>query len=204
MTRSRHLVGFSGHMTDTPDRSSPRFPESRVPEVRLQIRTALEQQPGPLHGVCSAARGGDLLFLESLLALGGTATVLLPFPPADFKKMSVGGEWDGVFDQILASPQVDVPRPLHEALPADTAAQNQAFEACNTWIVDALSALASQYDDTTPLFISVFHGAGGQSPGGTWDAIARSRAKGHKVLIIDPLADSSHGPPGGPGAAQQS
>lgn len=37
-----------------------------------------------------AARGGDALFLEEVLAIDGTATVQLPFPKTDFIETSIG------------------------------------------------------------------------------------------------------------------
>lgn len=175
-------------MTDAPDRPSPRFPESRVPQVRLRVQTVLEQQAQPLHGVSSAARGGDLIFLTALLELGGTATVLLPFPPDDFRGTSVGEGWDEIFDRVLRNPQVEVRPPIHPTLPASTDAQIQAFEACNDWIVNELAALSTTYQDPEPLFLSVFHQTAAQLAGGTWDAINRWRDSGHPVTIIDPLA----------------
>lgn len=186
--QARRFVGFSGHMTDSPGRKTPRFPESRVQAVRGRIRAALEHQPSPLHGVSSAARGGDLLFIEQVLALGGSASVLLPFPAEAFKQTSVGQGWNETFDRLLSDSAVTVHPPLHAALPATEQEQAVAFEECNVRIVDLLSTLAQQGGDADPLFLSVFHHAGAQLQGGTWDAIARWRQRGRQVVIIDPLS----------------
>jgi hypothetical protein len=186
--RGHKIVGFSGHMTDAPDRATPRFPESRVESVRTRLRAVLERQTQPLHGVSSGARGGDLIFLEELLALGGSATILLPFPADAFKQTSVGQGWDERFERVLAAPEASVPAPLYAALPASTADRDAAFEACNALIVQNLKQLATLAHDQHPLFIAVFRDTGSQNPGGTWDAIARWRRLGHPVEVIDPLA----------------
>lgn len=104
----RPVVAFSGHMTDAPGRAVPRFPESKVEAVRRAVRTWLGGQGARVHGVCSAARGADLLFLEEVLARRGTATVILPFPADDFKRISVGQGWDERFDAAIANDRVAV------------------------------------------------------------------------------------------------
>lgn len=187
-TPARRFVGFSGHMTDAPDRKSPRFPEAHVEAVGRRLRAVLEKEPRPLHGVSSAARGGDLEFLKQLLALGGTASVLLPFPAPGFKQTSVGQGWNDTFDRLLAHPAVTVYPPLHAAMPTSEDAQAAAFEACNVQIVDTLIELAAKGRDAAPLFLSVFHDAGARQQGGTWDAIERWRKRGGHVEIIDPMA----------------
>jgi hypothetical protein len=175
-------------MTDAADRTSPRFPESRVESVRARVRAVLELQSKPLHGVSSAARGGDLIFLEELLALGGSATILLPFPPAAFKETSVGIGWNERFERVLAAPRVEVPAPPLATLPASSAVRDAAFEACNALIVQTLVELAALAHDEQPLFLAVFRDTSSQNAGGTWDAIARWRRLGHAVEVIDPLA----------------
>jgi hypothetical protein len=186
--RGHRLIGFSGHMTDAPDRASPRFPESRVDSVRARVRAALERQGKPLHGVSSGARGGDLIFLEEVLALGGSATILLPFPAPAFKLTSVGQAWGERFDRVLSAARVEVLPPLHAALPESNAAREAAFEACNALIVDTLNELAQLAHDDQPLFLAVFRDTGTQNVGGTWDAIERWRKRGRAALVIDPLA----------------
>jgi hypothetical protein len=186
-TRTHRAVGFSGHMTDSPTRESPRFPESRVPEVRARVRAALENQ-GLLHGVCSGARGGDMLFARAVLELGGRVTLLLPFPPAAFKQTSVGHGWDDEFDQVVRHPSVELRPPLLPQLPATSDEQNEAFERCNAWIVETLETLAQREHDADPMLLVVYHSAGTDQAGGTADAIRRWQALGHRVVVIDPLA----------------
>jgi hypothetical protein len=187
VTRAHRLVGFSGHMTDSPSRASPRFPESRVPEVRARVRAALEHH-GLVHGVCSGARGGDVLFACEVLDLGGTITLLLPFPPDAFKQTSVGHGWDDQFDQVVRHPRTEIRTPLWPQLPATREEQNEAFERCNAWIVETLETLAKQQPDADPMLLVVYHDTGQDEAGGTADAIRRWKALGQRVEIIDPLA----------------
>lgn len=186
----RRVIGFSGHMTDAPDRTSPRFPESRVASVRARVRAVLERQGKALHGVSSGARGGDLIFIEELLALGGSATVLLPFQASSFKETSVGQGWNEVFDRVLSEARVELPPPLYAELPASNDARDEAFAACNALIVDKLNELAALAHDVQPLFLAVFHQTAAHNVGGTWDAIERWRKLGRTALVIDPLAES--------------
>jgi hypothetical protein len=185
-TRAHRLVGFSGHMTDSPSRASPRFPESRVSEVRARVRAALEHQ-GLLHGVCSGARGGDMLFARAVLDLGGRLTLLLPFPPDAFKRTSVGQGWDDEFDHVMRHPRVEIRTPLLPQLPATSDEQNEAFERCNAWIVDTLETLAQSEHDSDPMLLVVYHSTRTDRAGGTADAIRRWKELGHPVVIIDPL-----------------
>ncbi|MFS8085699.1 MAG: TRAFs-binding domain-containing protein, partial [Acidobacteriota bacterium] len=55
------VVVFSGHMIDSPDRLTPRFPPELEDSVRDAIRERLEEiKPG--FGFASAASGSDILF----------------------------------------------------------------------------------------------------------------------------------------------
>ena len=178
------VVAFSGHMTDAPGRAVPRFPESKVEAVRRELRKWLRGHGGQVHAVCSAARGADLLFLEEVLAHEGTATVLLPFPAPDFKKISVGQGWDDRFDAVLANDRVEVPPPLFESAPPE-AEQANAFERCNAAIVDEAERLATLFDDADPVLLTVWNGNPGDASGGTAHAVAVWRQRDHRAENVD-------------------
>ena len=178
------VVAFSGHMTDAPDRPVPRFPESKVEAVRGRIRTWLRNHGGRVHGVASAARGADLLFLEQVLASNGTASVVLPFPAADFKTVSVGQGWDERFDAVLAHERVEVRPPLVDKLPPE-AEQPAAFERCNVAIVDEAERLAELFDDAAPTLLTVWNGNPGDATGGTAHAVTVWRDRAHPAENID-------------------
>jgi len=178
------VVAFSGHMTDAPGRAVPRFPEDKVESVRREIRTWVSGHGGRIHAVCSAARGADLLFLEEVLGRRGSATVLLPFPAADFKKVSVGQGWDERFDTALGNDRVEVRPPLLEKVPPESE-QASAFERCNVAVVDEAERLAALYDDTDPVLLTVWNGNPGDASGGTAHAVSMWRQRGHRSNNID-------------------
>jgi hypothetical protein len=187
------VVAFSGHMTDAPGRAIARFPEDKVEDVGARIVKWLRGHGGVVHAVCSAARGGDLVFLESVLDnLKGTATVLLPFPPDDFEKTSVGTAvsangktWAERFRKVLASDRVNVMRPLLEAAPS-LKEQPAAFDRCNRAIVDEAERLALLFDDTTPTLLTVMTEGSADGNGGTSGMVSLWKTKGHPSDNIDP------------------
>jgi hypothetical protein len=197
------VVAFSGHMTDALGRAIPRFPEQEVDAVRSQIKARLREKGGTVHAVCSAARGGDLVFLETVVELRGTATVILPFPAADFKGTSVGGQrsangktWNERFDAVLASERVVTSKPLLEKVPAESE-RPAAFDQCNAAIIEEAERLARVFDDATPTLLTVLvpsaTGDGGKrgdggAQGGTAHMVRRWTERGHPHTNIDPSA----------------
>src|SRR6476659_3468581 len=133
---------FTGHMVDTPDRPSARFPAYKVDSVRLAIHhQILNKSIG--WGFSSAARGADLLFLEELLKLGGQAYVYLPFPRQDFIRTSVGYGWNHRFDNVLSHKHVEVTE-LADRFPFDKNGEDTAYAKCNATILEAATAHAKQ------------------------------------------------------------
>lgn len=98
------IVIFAGHLIDQPGHTPSRFPPSLEGKVRQEIRARLEQLDAGI-GYASAACGSDLLFLEAMLERGGEINVVLPFPEAEFRQVSVdlipGAEWGKRFDEVL-------------------------------------------------------------------------------------------------------
>jgi hypothetical protein len=178
------VAAFTGHLTDTPGRRPPRFPERKVADVARALRAVLAKR-NVQYGVCSAARGSDLTFLEELLGRGGSAKVLLPFPVEAFKKTSVGQGWDAKLDELLGSKQVDL-----VVLRSDTPAESEqpaAYAACNQAIADEALRLAHDFDQA-PLLIAVWDGSSG-GHGGTSDFLKGWRADSERELeTIAPFA----------------
>ena len=95
---------FTGHMIDHPDRHAPRFPDSISPDIKKEILGKLEEH-GVRIGYCSLACGGDILFAEALLELGGEVNIFLPFAMSDFLETSVefaGKEWVDRFNSLIS------------------------------------------------------------------------------------------------------
>jgi hypothetical protein len=98
------LVMYTGHMIDQATRAIPRFPLSIESAVAAAIRQRLELIR-PLASYGSAACGSDILCLEAMRAVGGETHIVLPFPPADFLRISVDigpGGWAERFERVLA------------------------------------------------------------------------------------------------------
>jgi tetratricopeptide (TPR) repeat protein len=178
------VAAFTGHMTDAAGRRPPRFPEARVGAVRESIRSALRAR-NVRYGVCSAARGSDLIFLDELLRRDGSAKVFLPFPSDAFKRSSVGGSWNRIFDQLLAAPGVELSVLMAEA-PAE-AEQAEAFAECNREI-EKLALEQAKRLDQRPLLLAVWNGDDDGKLGGTGDFVNGWRDDAERdVQIIKPF-----------------
>lgn len=164
----RHVLLFSGHMVDAPDRKEPRFPPRKVPAAAQRIAQVLDElDAGPDDlALCQAAAGGDLLFLEACQARGVRLQVMLPFEELEFIRRSVepvseGQHWRGRYHalrQALPQPPLLMPRELGP-LPAGV----DPFERCNLWLL--YTALVHGPDKVH--FVCLWNGGGGDGPGGT-------------------------------------
>ena len=173
------VMAFMGHMVDAADRSVPRFPAAKIPPVREAIRQRLRLL-GATHGVSTAARGSDILFIEELLQQGGYPLVVLPFPDEEFLKISGGGRWDERFRQLRDRVELRVlrqTRPPDDELPA-------VFAATNREVQRQAVEYARRLDET-PVVLAVWDKNPGDGPGGTADAVALWQEDGYEVDIID-------------------
>jgi len=94
---------FAGHMLDTDDRSSPRFPEAMSGRAADAIRAHLERTNVQI-GYAAAASGADILFHECMLELGRETHVVLPEPPETFAQSSVRNgqsDWVDRYHRVL-------------------------------------------------------------------------------------------------------
>jgi len=96
LPRTPGIAAFTGH------RIGANFPAHNAASVRERLADVLREQQVQF-AFCSAASGGDLLFIELLLERQIDVEVFLPFPIADFKRTSVGPdqEWLDCFDTLL-------------------------------------------------------------------------------------------------------
>jgi class 3 adenylate cyclase/tetratricopeptide (TPR) repeat protein len=177
------LVVFSGHMIDAPDRRTPRFP----PAKETEIRGLLEKQLAAMNagiGFASAASGSDILFLEAMLARGGTIHLVLPWPAEEFVKTSVAiagdGAWIERFHKVLD--RAASIRILGELYMPGSAT---GFEYCNLAMTGLARLFARSLDlEITPL--AVWDGYAG-APGGTGSFVRYWRT--HRVPVkVVPIA----------------
>src|SRR4051812_24583669 len=177
------LVVFSGHMIDAPDRRTPRFPPSKEGEIKELLEKQLAAMNAGI-GFASAASGSDILFLEAMLARGGTIHLVLPWPAEEFVKTSVANAgndaWIERFHKVLD--QAASIRVLGELYMPGSAT---GFEYCNLAMTGLARLFARSLDlEITPL--AVWDGFAG-APGGTGSFVRYWRS--HRVPVkVVPIA----------------
>jgi len=98
---------FAGHMIDH-NRETPRFPEEISEHVKFAIGNDLRINNIKI-GYSSLACGSDILFVESLIELGGEVNIFIPFDRDEFMQISVafaGPQWVERFEKIEASQNI--------------------------------------------------------------------------------------------------
>jgi class 3 adenylate cyclase len=181
--RIPQVVVFIGHMIDLPGRPTPRFPG----RLELPVRNAIRERLRKLDtcvGFASAACGSDILFLESVLEKGadGEVHVVLPYHRDQFRKDSVDldpeDEWAARFDRLLGRAQV-----INE-VSAHRLEGGVSYDYSNQ-VLNGLAMLHAGRLETNLVRLAVWDGQPGDGPGGTASAVARWRASGHDVEVLD-------------------
>ena len=171
------VLVYTGHMIDRDDRAATRFPAAIEPAVREAVREALAADP-PVAAYGSAACGADLLCLEVVRELGGETHVVLPFPPAEFRRASVdfaAGDWGERFDRALAAADSVTIASDHRA--SGSAA---TFEYANL-ILTGMGRLRADVLDTDLRALAVWDPAAEGSAGGAASVVAMWRRRGLAV-----------------------
>jgi len=177
--RVPRVVVFTGHMVDAPGRRTARFPIALEERVRQVIRTRVEELEGRL-GFAAGACGGDILFLESILELGGEANVVLPYGRDRFALDSVAivPGWKPRFDRLLdRAVQVVVASP-------------ERLEGASAWydyaslLLLGLASIRAEQLETDLVPLALWDGRPGR-PGGTASVVEEWRRQGHEMQIID-------------------
>jgi uncharacterized protein len=174
------VVVASGHMTDSADRSTERFPEASVGRVRKEIARQLARWKlgaGDLL-VCGGARGTDLIAAEEGVALGASIRLCLALPRDEFISRSVevaGTDWRQRFEAIESHSDV-------RQFDGDPAATD-IFAAANQWMID--QALASEAADGRHALI-VWDGKEPDGTGGASDMAMLAARHGLPMYTIDP------------------
>ena len=172
---------FTGHMIDSPDRSSPRFPAPLETEVYQAIRDRLKTLDACL-GYASAACGADILFLEAILELGGEAHIVLPYEREQFIKESVdiipGSHWVKRFHRVLEQATETIV-PSHQRLEDG----NVVYEYANR-LLHGLAKMRAQQLETDLVPLAVWDGKAG-GVGGTASVVEDWQEWGYQVELID-------------------
>lgn len=177
------IVLFSGHMIDHPQREVPRFPPKKVPSLTRRLMATL-QWIGIGEGdvsISGAACGGDLMFVEAVLALGLRAELFLHTSVERHIKEALayaGRHWIDLFEQVSKHPRVGIhilppvgERPIDEEDP---------FVANNLWMMRTAMALGPERLHG----ILLWNGQGGDAPGGTAHMKNEMEAAGAPVSVV--------------------
>ena len=177
--RLPRVIVFTGHMIDAPGRRSARFPSALEDLVRRAIRKRVDELDGRL-GFAAGACGGDILFLESILEVGGEANVVLPYGRDGFLADSVEivPGWKPRFDRVLdRAVQVVIASP--ERLEGASASYDYA-----SLLLLGLASIRAEQLETDLVPLALWDGRPGR-PGGTASVVEDWRRRGHEVQIID-------------------
>jgi hypothetical protein len=157
------VLVFTGNMIDQAGRPAARFPAELEASVRDALRGRL-QALAPVAVYASAACGADILCLEVARERGCETHVVLPFPPAEFRRESVdfaGGDWGRRFEQVLAAADSVTVTSDHHA-----SGSTATFEYANL-VLTGMGRLRAQVLDTSTQGLAVWDpaakGAGGGS-----------------------------------------
>jgi hypothetical protein len=184
-TGYRLVVVFSGHLTDEPDRPSPRFPPERETAVRRGLAEVLDRwEIGPNDvGICGGARGGDILFAELCLERGAEVYLCVSLPPERFLDTSVraeGTDWEHRFLALL-----DHPRVIAEiaAWPID-GDPDEAFTATNFRLIDVARNAGGTDGFRALLLWDEFRGH--PRPGGTSHLARLVEGSAREIAVVNP------------------
>ncbi len=162
------VLVFTGHMVDAEGRQEPRFPPHYESAVRQAINATVQAiQPIAAYG--SAACGADILCLEVMQEQGIEIHVVLPFPPEEFRKVSVDvapGNWGPRFDRLLATANSVTITSDHRA-----SGSNAPFEYSNL-VMTGLGQLRAHLLDTSLRGLGIWDGAGRGGAGGSASMVA--------------------------------
>ncbi|MGE5239327.1 MAG: TRAFs-binding domain-containing protein [Chloroflexota bacterium] len=184
----RQVILFSGHMIDTPDRKTPRFPAEKEPVAARKIAEALDQVgAGPDDlALTQGACGGDLLFTEACQQRGVKVHWLQPFREPDFIQNSVvrsGEAWRSRYLDAkakIAAPIRSAPDELGG--PPPNSHPDYPYERCNLWLL--YTALAYGVDKVR--FICLWNGEEGDGGrGGTAHMYNEVKRRTGSVTWID-------------------
>ena len=191
------VVAFTGHMMDRvgrrPPHFVPRFPAGKERPVTDGIRRTLDKL-GPRFGYCSAACGGDIIFIEQMQKRGCKVHVVLPYSKEVFISDCVcvandrppeehfqGREWHARFDKAIEDAEsITV---LGDKRPDDNA---MASDCCNR-VVLGLGLMETQSSAERLTLVALWDGWSGDAPGGTRSMIKLATGRGVNIEYITEL-----------------
>ena len=180
------VVCATGHVIDAPDRPIARFPATREASVRLRIEMLLKRW-GVGLGYSGAAGGTDIIFAETMRALGGESCLILPVDRETFCRWSVEGSGEEYVKRYRAAL-------AHAAFVSESSFSRHDLECGGLWDFSNRmilgNALRRASELETPLkVLAVWDGKRGDGRGGTADMVSLARHCGLTAHVIDPMGD---------------
>jgi hypothetical protein len=189
-----HVILFTGHMVDAPDRPKERtrFPATSAAEAEARkliaeaVRAELQAADGRIMGMAGGAAGADILFHEVCAEQGMATELLLALPPEKFQVTSVqrgGPAWVERYRKVC---RTIPPRVLQvsESLP-DWLVDNKGYDLWqrnNLWMM--FSAIASGARQRT--LIALYNrDRSPDGPGGTGHLFSEAHRWGFKIVELD-------------------
>lgn len=196
------VLVFTGHMIDAPGRAQPRFPHDLEAVVQAAIRSRIDSVK-PLAAYGSAACGTDILCLEAMLERGAETHIILPFPPEEFRRVSVdfapGGDWARRFERVIESADSVTVTSEHRATGSAS-----SYEYANL-VLTGMGSLRAGVLGTDVVGLAVWDGLPGDGGGGTAAAVELWEARKFRVerIAVQELRDSLPAETGEPGSRPQ-
>lgn len=195
-----NTVVFTGHMMDKIGRVGPRyvprFPREKEEAVRKSICDTLNRLDARI-GFCSAACGGDIVFIEEMLKRGGEVHIVLPYAEdlfiRDCIEMPATGPWNERFQENLGQewlPRYRKARKKFSSLITlgNQRAQDNAMSSdCCNRVVLGLGLLSAASHSTQLTLIALWDGWSGDAPGGTRSLVKLADTLRVKVAYLPEL-----------------
>jgi hypothetical protein len=189
-TAPPHVILFTGHRIDAPDRTEPRFPADKELIARERIKEKLLERLDQIkgsapRGLAGGASGGDILFQELCAELGIPSDLYLALSPDAFCEASVedsGPRWEKRFYDLVAKLPTRVLAESAE-LPAwlRSRPDYDLWKRNNLWMLHNAIALSGR----NITLIALWNGQGGDGPGGTENMVQEVEKLKARTIIID-------------------
>ena len=188
--RPARVAIFTGHRIDAPDRLEARFPRETAPTCAEVLADFIREQKIDI-GYSSAANGGDLLFVDGLLANQRTANIVMPFDEEQFRdaSLAVSGsgedEWTERFNQLIQGKRDGAVVWHASQSTVDQAGMDPYYAHCNDVIL-GMARLKARELDGELVGVAVMEPGGDNTIGGTHAAVEAWQSAGVHVAAWSP------------------
>jgi hypothetical protein len=183
-----HVLLFTGHRIDSPEREEQRFPADKEGAARLAIKDAVEKElarvDGEVIGIAGGASGGDILFHEVCAELSIPTTLYLAIPRDEYVTASVrdgGSQWVDRFDELYERlPRRELCRSKELPTWLQSKPDYTVWQRNNLWMLYNAMACGSRY----VTLIALWDGEAGDGPGGTKDMVNKAGESAAKTIVL--------------------